>query len=104
MRLLALLLLLLPPFVLADSAQLTELQKKLNSSPVLRSDFTQTLRGHNRMGQQAVWRQAQELNLRFIIYPTWHKPQPRLSRLGFVERYREGNLRVWEIPWERSDK
>ena len=65
----------------------------------LRSDFTQTIRGHNRMSKQQVWQKAQELNLRFIIYPTWHKPKPRLSRLGFIERYREGNLRVWEIPW-----
>ncbi len=65
----------------------------------LRSDFTQTLRGHRRLAPAAVRRRAAGLGLRYLIVPDWHRPRPRPERFGARPLWRDGPLRVWWLVW-----
>ena len=68
----------------------------------LRSDFTQTLRGFNRMPRDKVLAIAKRLSLAYLIAPYWLKPAPHPEKLGLRLIFDEDGLRVWQFPWLNS--
>jgi hypothetical protein len=65
----------------------------------LRSDFTRSLRGENRMETQEVMRLSEIYRLRTLIVEDRQLGTVRPWRLGCKQLWRADGLSVWEVPW-----